>query len=73
MSWNLSPEELSAADATSSLWRVAQVVFEALIAAIRPSMTLAMLMQPSPRFHKRLANPKRKRRPAVNYPKWSAP
>jgi hypothetical protein len=56
------------AGATSSLWRVAQVVLDALIAAIVPPITLAALGRPSPQLHRRLANPKRKRRQAVNYP-----
>lgn len=50
------------------MWRVAQVVLDALIAAVVPPITLAMLKQPSRRLHNRLANPKRKRRQAVNYP-----
>jgi len=69
MSWNLSPQDLFDAGATSSLWRVAQVVLAALIEAIVPPITLAMLERPSPNLHKRLANPRRKRRQAVNYPK----
>jgi hypothetical protein len=69
ISWSLSPQELFDEGATSSLWRVAQVILAALIEAIVPSITLTMLNQPSPRLHKRLANPKRKRRQAVNYPK----
>jgi hypothetical protein len=68
MSWNLSPQALFDAGATSSLWRVTQLVLAALIEAIVPPITLIMLAKPSPRLHKRLANPKRKRRQAVNYP-----
>jgi hypothetical protein len=49
------------------LWRVAQVVLAALIDAIAPPITLAMLARASPILHRRLCNPKRKRRPAVNY------
>jgi hypothetical protein len=56
------------AGAGSSLWRVAQVVLAALIAAIVPPITITMLQQPSPQLHTRLANPKRTRKPAVNYP-----
>jgi hypothetical protein len=68
ISWNLSPQALSDAGATSSLWRVAQLVLAALIEAIVPPITLVMLERPSPNLHKRLANPKRKRKQAVNYP-----
>jgi hypothetical protein len=68
MSWNLSPQALFDAGAASSLWRVTQFVLDALIAAIVPPITLTMLKTPSPQLHKRLANPKRKRRQAVNYP-----
>ena len=56
------------AGAQSSLWRVAQVILTALIDAVVPPITLAMLRRPSPLLHKRLANPRRKRRQAVNYP-----
>jgi len=53
---------------TSSLWRIAQMAFAALIAAIVPPITIAMLEQTSRRMHAQLANPKRKRKQAVNYP-----
>jgi hypothetical protein len=46
---------------------VAQLVLAALIDAIVPPITLAMLEQLSPLLHKRLANPRRKRTQAVNY------
>jgi hypothetical protein len=68
MSWNLSPQELFAAGATSSLWRVTQLVLDAILLAVVPAITLAMLEHPSATLHKRLANPKRKRQQAVNYP-----
>jgi hypothetical protein len=68
MSWNLSPQALIDAGASSSLWRVTQVVLDALINAIIPPITLIMLRNPSHRLHRRLANPKRKRKQAVNYP-----
>ena len=68
ISWSLSPQALFDAGETSSLWRVAQVVLAALIEAIVPPITLIMLERPSPLLHKRLANPKRKRKQAVNYP-----
>lgn len=67
MSWTLSPQALFDTGASSSLWRIAQVVLAALIEAIVPPITLAMLERPSPLLHKRLANPKRKRTQAVNY------
>lgn len=69
MSWTLSPQALFDKGATSSLWRVTQVVLDALIAAIVPPITIAMLRNPSPQLHQRLANPRRKRKPAVNYPR----
>jgi hypothetical protein len=69
ISWNLSPQALFDAGATSSLWRTAQLVLGALIAAIVPPITLRTLKAASAKRHKRLANPKRKRKPAVNYPK----
>jgi hypothetical protein len=56
------------AGATTSLWRVTQVVLAAVIAAIVPPLTLDQLQQASARLHRRLANPKRKRKQAVNYP-----
>lgn len=68
MSWVFSPQALFDAGAGSSLWRVAQVVLEALLAAIVPPISLAMLQRPSRGLHIRLANPRRTRRPAVNYP-----
>jgi hypothetical protein len=40
MSWNLSPQALFDAGATSSLWRVTQLVLAALIEAIVPPITL---------------------------------
>jgi hypothetical protein len=46
---------------------VAQVVLAALINAIVPPITLVMLERCSPILHKRLANPRRQRRQAVNY------
>jgi hypothetical protein len=67
ISWSLSPQALFDEGATSSLWRITQVVLAALIEAIVPPITLAMLEQPSPMLHKRLANPRRKRTQAVNY------
>ena len=67
ISWNLSPQALFDDGATSSLWRVAQVVLAALIEAIVPPITLAMLERPSLHLHKRLANPRRKRSQAVKY------
>src|ERR1019366_4497329 len=69
ISWSLSPHDLFDQGATSSLWRVTQVVLAALIEAIVPPITLTMLGQRSPQLHKRLANPRRMRRQAVNYPR----
>jgi len=60
------PQALFDAGATSSLWRVAQVVLAALIDAVVPPITLAMLGRLSPTLHKR-SPPKTKRRQAVNY------
>jgi hypothetical protein len=68
MSWNLSPQELFEAGATTSLWRVTELVLEAILDTVMPAITLAMLEHPSATLHKRLANPRRKRRQAVNYP-----
>jgi hypothetical protein len=68
MSWNLSPQELFDAGATSSLWRITKVVLAAILQAVVPVITLAMLEHASATLHKRLANPRRKRKPAVNYP-----
>jgi hypothetical protein len=67
MSWNLSPQALFDQGATSSLWRVAQVVLAALINAILPPISIVMLAQPSPMLHKRLANPRRKQKQAICY------
>jgi hypothetical protein len=47
---------------------MAQLVLGALIAAIIPPITLDMLKAASAKLHKRLANPRRKRKQAVNYP-----
>jgi len=47
---------------------VTAVVLHALIAAIVPAITITMLERPECRLHKHLANPRRKRRQAVNYP-----
>jgi hypothetical protein len=68
MSWNLFPLPLFDAGATSSLWRITQVVFDAILLAVVPAITVAMLEHASPMLHKRLANPRRKRQQAVNYP-----
>ncbi len=59
--------------ASSSSWRVAKIALDAIIAAVRPVITLAMLQlamlqRASAKPRKRLANPRRKRRQAVNYP-----
>jgi hypothetical protein len=48
---------------------VAQLVLGALVAAIVPPISLDTLKQASANLHKRLANPKRKRQQAVNYPR----
>jgi hypothetical protein len=56
------------AGATTSLWRVTQIALAALIEAIVAPITIDMLRRPSRQFHKRLANPKRNRKQAVNYP-----
>jgi len=53
---------------TTSQWRVTSAVRDALIALIVPPLPLAMLLAASHAMHKRLANPKRKRKQAVNYP-----
>jgi hypothetical protein len=50
---------------------VAQVVLAALIEAIVPPITIAMLERSSALLHKRLASPGRKRKQAVNYPRRS--
>ena len=68
MSWIFSPQELLDGGAASSLWRITQVVLAAMIDAIVPPITLEALLNPSPALHRRLANPKRRRRQAVNYP-----
>ena len=69
MSWLFSPQALFDAGGTSSLWRVTQLVLAAVMEAIVPPITLTMLKQASDRLHKCLANPRRKRKQAVNYPK----
>jgi len=69
MSWRFSPQALIDAGGTSSLGRVTQLVLAAVIEAIVPPITLTMLKQVSDRLHKRLANPRRKRKQAVNYPR----
>jgi hypothetical protein len=53
------------------LWRVTRLVLDAILLAITPAMTLTMLKQPSAALHKRIANPKRKRKQAVHYHKRS--
>jgi hypothetical protein len=68
MSWNLSPQELFDAGATSSLWRITRLVLAAILQAVLPVIDLAILKHPSATLHKRLANPRRKRKQAVNYP-----
>ena len=68
MSWIFSPQELVDAGAEGSLWRITQVVLAALIDAIVPPITLEALLNPSPALHRRLTNPRRRRRQAVNYP-----
>jgi hypothetical protein len=45
-----------------------QLALAALIAAIVPPITLDRLTAMAARLHARLANPKRKRQQAVNYP-----
>jgi hypothetical protein len=68
MSWNLSPQALFGTGATTSLWRITELVLDAILQAVVPAISLTMLLQPSARLHERLANPKRKRKQAVNYP-----
>jgi hypothetical protein len=68
MSWSLSPQELSDTGCTASLWRSFQQALAALVAAILPPITLHMLTKPSAKMHARLANPKRRRKPAISWP-----
>jgi multisubunit Na+/H+ antiporter MnhG subunit len=68
MCWNLSPQELSDAGCTASLWRSFQEALAVLMAAILPPITLHMLTNASPKMHARLANPKRRRKPAISWP-----
>jgi multisubunit Na+/H+ antiporter MnhG subunit len=50
------------------LWRSFQEALAVLVAAILPPITLHMLTNASAKMHARLANPKRRRMPAMAWP-----
>jgi hypothetical protein len=66
--WNLPPQALFDAGGTTSLWRITQVALALLLVAIVGPISLKMFKQASPKTHLRLANPRRRRKQAVNYP-----
>jgi len=47
---------------------VKQLTLAATLDAIVPPISIELLLREAPALHRRLANPKRKRRQAVNYP-----
>jgi hypothetical protein len=60
--------DLSELDRLPSLWRINRMVLTALLAAIIGPITPGLLLSAAAAMHWRLANTRRKRRPAVVYP-----
>jgi hypothetical protein len=67
-SWNLPPEELLDAAYTPSLWRVQHANLLLLVLAVIGPLALDALLRASPNVHRRLAHPRRKRKPHICYP-----
>jgi hypothetical protein len=60
--------DLSELDRLPSLWRINRIVLTALLGAIIGPITPGLVLSAAPTMHRRLANTRRKRRPAVIYP-----
>jgi len=60
--------DLSELDRLPSLWRINRMVLTALLAAVIGPITPGLLLSAAAAMHRRLANTRRKRRPAVAYP-----
>jgi len=50
------------------LWRINRMVLTALLAAVIGPITPGLVLSAAATMHRRLANTRRKRRPAVVYP-----
>jgi hypothetical protein len=50
------------------LWRIGLIVVTALLAAVMGPITPGLVMAAAAAMHRRLANTRRKRRPAMGYP-----
>jgi hypothetical protein len=55
-------------DRLPSLWRINRMVLTALLAAVIGPITPGLVSNAATAMHRRLANTRRKRRPAVVYP-----
>jgi hypothetical protein len=60
--------DLSELERMPSLWRINRMVLTALLAAVIGPITPGLLLSAAAAMHWRLANTRRKRRPAVEYP-----
>jgi len=50
------------------LWQINRMVLTALLAAVIGPITPSLVLSAAATMHRRLANTRRKRRPAVGYP-----
>jgi hypothetical protein len=60
--------DLSELDRLPSLWRINRMVLTALLAAVIGPIAPGLMLRAAAAMHRRLANTRRKRRPAVAYP-----
>jgi hypothetical protein len=60
--------DLRELDRLPSLWRINRMVLTALLAAVIGPITPGLVLSAAAAMHRRLANTRRKRRPAVVYP-----
>jgi hypothetical protein len=60
--------DLRELDRPPSLWRINRMVLTALLAAVIGPITPRLILTAAVAMHRRLANTRRKRRPAVVYP-----
>ena len=67
-SWSLPPEDLLDAAYVPSLWAVQKTVLMVLLGIVIGPLSVASIVAPHPRVHRRLANAPRRRKPHIQYP-----
>ena len=67
-SWTLPPEDLLDAAYVPSLWAVQKTVLMVLLGIVIGPLSVASIVAPHPRVHRRLANAPRRRKPHIQYP-----